>query len=60
MRLHFAELNTAMVSGTKRFDLIVNGITVLASFDIYAAAGGRFKAIVKEFPFTLLQPEELQ
>jgi len=52
MRLHFAELNTAVVSGTKRFDLIINGISVLASFDIYAAAGGRFKAIVKEFPFT--------
>ncbi|MDB5120108.1 MAG: Por secretion system C-terminal sorting protein [Sphingobacteriales bacterium] len=53
LRLHFAELNTAAVSGSKRFDVIVNNTeTVLKSFDIYAAAGGRFKAIVREFPVT--------
>lgn len=52
MRLHFAELGTTVVAGSKKFYVLINSDTVLRLFDIYAAAGGRNKAIVKEFPFT--------
>jgi uncharacterized protein YjdB len=52
MRLHFAEVNTTVVAGAKRFHVMINGDTVLKFFDIYVAAGGRNKAVVKEFPFT--------
>jgi len=52
MRLHFAEVNSTVVAGTKKFYVMINGDTVLRLFDIYAAAGGRNKAVVREFPFT--------
>ncbi len=48
IRLHFAELyfNSA---GQRLFDVRINGATVLTAFDIFAAAGGQFKANVQEF-----------
>jgi uncharacterized protein YjdB len=52
MRLHFAEVNTTVVAGNKRFHVMINSDTVLKFFDIYVAAGGRNKAVVREFPFT--------
>lgn len=52
LRLHFAEINPTAGWNSKRFHVIVNGDTVLKMFDIYAAAGGRYKAIVREFPVT--------
>lgn len=52
MRLHFAELGATVVAGAKKFNVVINSDTVLKLFDIYAAAGGRYKAVVEEFPFT--------
>lgn len=52
MRLHFAEVNANVVAGSKKFHVMINGDTVLKLFDVYTAAGGRNKAIVREFPFT--------
>lgn len=48
VRLHFAELyfNSA---GQRLFDVRINGATVLSAFDIFAVAGGQFKANVQEF-----------
>lgn len=48
VRLHFAEL-TGYTTGQRRFNVAINGQTVLSNFDIYATAGGKDKAIVEEF-----------
>ena len=51
VRLHFAETywNAA---GKRVFSVALNGQTVLTNFDIWAAAGGADKAIVKQFTAT--------
>ncbi len=48
VRLHFAEtfFNT---SGSRTFNVSINGTQVLSAFDIFAAAGAQNKAIIKEF-----------
>ena len=51
VRLHFSE-NIWPVTGLRQFDVTINGTTVLSNFDIYAEAGARFKAVVKEFSTT--------
>jgi len=49
VRLHFAEiyLNAA---NSRLFDVTINGSTALSSFDVFASAGGAFKAVVRELP----------
>ena len=51
LRLHFAE-NSVSKSGARKFDVTVNGVKVLSAFDVFAAAGGKNKALVKAFPTT--------
>ncbi|WP_256009052.1 Ig-like domain-containing protein [Desertivirga xinjiangensis] len=51
IRLHFAEIVPNMITGSRIFH-VTTGLstdTLLKNFDIYAAAGGRYKAIVREF-----------
>ncbi len=48
VRLHFAE-NTATAAGQRIMNVLINSQTVLSNFDIYAAAGGPFRAITREF-----------
>ena len=48
VRLHFADLEND-APGKRVFDVKLQGKTVLENFDIVAAAGGRNKALVKEF-----------
>ena len=48
VRLHFAETYFG-TTGSRTFNVSINGITVLANFDINAAAGGKNIAIVEEF-----------
>lgn len=47
VRLHFAEIEFTHV-GARVFNVFVNGATKLASFDILAAAGAPFRAVVRE------------
>jgi hypothetical protein len=49
VRLHFAEIfdDTA---GNRIENIAINGQPVLTNFDIFVAAGGMNKALVKEFP----------
>jgi beta-glucanase (GH16 family) len=48
VRLHFAE--TAFSgTGQRAFNVAINGTTVLSNFDIFAAAGAEFKAVVEQF-----------
>ncbi len=51
VRLHFAELYQT-ATGRRLFNVVINGITVLSNFDIYALTGARYKAVLREFLVT--------
>ena len=51
VRLHFAETYWT-TSGQRTFNVSLNGVPVLTSFDIFAAAGAKNKAVVKQFTTT--------
>jgi hypothetical protein len=51
VRLHFAELYQT-ASGKRVFNVAINGTTVLSNFDIYATAGGNYKAVLRELTAT--------
>ena len=51
LRLHFAEL-TYSAGGSRLFGATVNGISVLNQYDVFAAAGGRYKAVITQFSVT--------
>ena len=51
LRLHFAEPWTTTV-GDRKFDIRLQGTTVTTNYDIYAAAGARYKATVLSYPVT--------
>jgi hypothetical protein len=48
LRLHFCELDNVAV-GERIFDVKVQGSTVLEGIDVAREAGGRYRALVKEF-----------
>jgi hypothetical protein len=48
VRLHFAEL-TWTAAGQRKFNVAINGTNVLTAFDVFAAAGGRNRAISEQF-----------
>jgi hypothetical protein len=48
VRLHFAETFWSS-AGSRLFNVSINGAQVLSSFDIFAAAGAKNKAIVEQF-----------
>ncbi|HEV7381939.1 MAG TPA: Ig-like domain-containing protein, partial [Dyadobacter sp.] len=51
VRLHFAELSTVITAGKRKFNVTANTAsdTLLKNFDIMTQAGGKYKAIVREF-----------
>ena len=51
LRLHFAEIYWSS-AGQRLFNVTVNGGQVLTNFDVFAAAGGRNKAVAESFPIT--------
>jgi hypothetical protein len=51
VRLHFAEIYWT-ASGKRTFNVLINSLTLLHNFDIYAAAGGVNIANVQEFAAT--------
>jgi hypothetical protein len=59
VRLHFSEpyWGTALSSnqggtGSRIFNVSINGTQVLTNFDVYQTAGGADKAVIEEFPVT--------
>jgi len=48
VRLHFDEFYWT-ASGKREFNVLINGAQVLTDFDIFATAGGEFKAVVEQF-----------
>jgi len=51
VRLHFAELSWT-AAGQRVFNVAINGTTVLSNFDVFATAGGQYKAVVEQFSAT--------
>jgi len=51
VRLHFAE-EYWTAAGKRVFNVGINGTQVLTNFDIFATAGGEYKAVVKQFNAT--------
>ena len=49
VRLHFEE-PTFNQAGQRQFNVNINGVQVLTNFDIFAAAGAQYKAVVETFP----------
>ena len=51
VRLHFAEIffNAA---GSRKFNVTINGTQVLTNFDVFAAAGGKNIATIREYTVT--------
>jgi Malectin domain len=47
IRLHFAETFFS-TTGSRTFDISINGTQVLTNFDIFAAAGAKNKAVIQE------------
>lgn len=52
VRLHFAELAGWGCNGGRLFNVTINGVQVLTSFDICDAAGAAFKAVAESFTTT--------
>jgi hypothetical protein len=48
VRLHFAE-TTFDAPGRRAFNVLINGQPALSDFDVFQTAGGKDKAVVKEF-----------
>jgi hypothetical protein len=55
VRLHFSE-NWKTGTGQREFNVQINNQRVLTNFDIYAAAGAQYKAVIEEFTITLTRP----
>ena len=51
VRLDFAE-EYWTTAGSRTFNVLINGNQVLTNFDIYATAGGEFKAVAESFTAT--------
>ena len=45
LKLHFVEGDSSVKAGGRLFNVSVNGSTVLSNFDVYATAGGAYKAL---------------
>jgi len=51
VRLHFAELYWT-ATGKRVFNVLINGTTALSNFDVFAAAGAQYKAVVRDVTAT--------
>jgi hypothetical protein len=49
--LYFVE-SYVTAAGQREFNVLINGTQVLTNYDVYAAAGGQFKAVEKSFTTT--------
>jgi hypothetical protein len=61
VRLHFAETyEDIAVDGPRVFDVKIQGVQVAQDFDVAKAAGGNFKALIKEFNGIVVTGDVLQ
>jgi beta-galactosidase len=50
VRLSFFEPDSKAIAGTRKFDVVINGAVVDSRLDVFEAAGGAMKAVVREYP----------
>lgn len=50
VRMYFVETDENAAAGTRLFNVDINGQSVLKEFDIFSAAGGKARAVMKEVP----------
>lgn len=49
-RLHFSEISPSVTqAGQRQFHTLINNQMVLTNFDIFTSAGGKFRALTKQF-----------
>lgn len=49
-RLHFAEISPSVTAANQRlFHVAINGSQVLTNFDVFATAGGKYRATTRQF-----------
>jgi beta-galactosidase len=49
VRLSFFEPDRKAAAGTRKFDVVINGAAVESGLDVFEAAGGAMKAVVREY-----------
>ncbi|MBA4148744.1 MAG: hypothetical protein H0X66_11575 [Verrucomicrobia bacterium] len=50
VRLHFAEIASGITgAGQRLFNVSINGTQILTSFDVFSEAGGKYRAIARDF-----------
>jgi hypothetical protein len=60
VRLHFAEISPSVTAvGHRRFHITINGSQVLTNFDIFAEAGGKFRALTRDYIVSASAPGEI-
>ena len=58
--LHFSEMSTAGARGKRVSNVFIEGAQVLTNLDVYAAAGGSLRALVRSFVVTVADGNGLQ
>ncbi len=56
VRLHFVDFKFSS-AGQRKFNVDINGTSVLSDFDIIAEGGAKDKAVVKDFPHIMPGPD---
>ena len=59
IKLHFTE-GTYNAAGRRLFNVVINGVTALRNFDVFAAAGGRYRAVTVTVPATIVAGGQLR
>jgi beta-galactosidase len=57
VKLSFFEPDSGAAAGTRKFDVVINGADVESGFDVFEAAGGAMKAVVREYPVQVANSE---
>ena len=57
VRLSFFEPDRKAAAGTRKFDVVINGAAVESGLDVFEAAGGAMKALVREYPMQVANGE---
>ena len=58
--LHFSEMSPAGARGKRVSNVFIEGVQVLTNLDVYAAAGGSLRALVRSFAVTVADGNGLQ
>ena len=57
VKLSFFEPDRMAAAGTRKFDVVINGAAVESGLDVFEAAGGAMKAVMREYPMQVANGE---